>query len=105
MGCLTHLIVGRRGPGGDGAVLGWLEVLAVPRLPAGILRVRVREASRERDEIYGRGLAVIAGAPPCLPLDLRLPVAVARPAEAGAEQDGEARAQDAQEDAGRGREG
>lgn len=41
----------------------------------------------------------MAGAAPHLPLQLRLPVTVARPAEAGAEQDGEPHAQDAQEDA------
>lgn len=41
----------------------------------------------------------MGGAAPCLPLHLRLPVTVARPAEAGAEQDGEPHAQDAQEDA------
>lgn len=74
-------------------------VLAVAWVPAGILGVPVRYASREGDEIYGRGLAVVGGASPRLPLNLRLPVTVARPAEAGAEQDGEPHAQDAQEDA------
>lgn len=37
----THVIVGRWGPVADGAVLWWLVVLAIPRLPAGILRVLV----------------------------------------------------------------
>lgn len=95
----THLVVGRWGPAAEGAVLWRLVVLAVAWVPAGILGVPVRYASREGDEIYGRGLAVVGGASPRLPLNLRLPVTVARPAEAGAEQDGEPHAQDAQEDA------
>lgn len=81
---LTHVVVGRRWPIADGAVLWWLAVLAIPRLPAGILRARVRSVCREGDEIYG-GLTVLDGASPCLPLDLRLPITVAGPAEAGAE--------------------
>lgn len=97
----THLIVGGWGPVADGAVLWWQVVLAVPGLPAGILHIQVRSVSGEGDDKYGR-LTVLDRASPCLPLHLCLPVTVAHPAEAGAEQDAQAHPQDAEEDAGRG---
>lgn len=58
----------------------------------------VLPASMEGDEIYGRRATVLLTASQCLPLYLLLPQATARPAEGRAEHDGEAEAQDAQED-------
>lgn len=61
------------------------------------------QVSRERDEVYGTWGPVPLSASPGLHLDLLLSYTTAHPAEGGAENDGETKAEDAQEDSWRGR--
>jgi len=97
----NHLVVGRWGPTEDSVAILWrcVELLAVPRHPVVVFAVLLCPASVEGDEIYGRRVRVLLLAvSPRLPGDLLLSQAAAHSAEGRAEHDGEAEAQDAQED-------
>ena len=89
-----HLIVGGGGP----RVVRWRceDLLTVSRHP-GVLAVLLWDASMEGNEVYGRRASVLLAASPHLPLYLLFSQAAARPAEGGAEHDGETEAQHAQE--------
>ncbi|TNN44635.1 hypothetical protein EYF80_045168 [Liparis tanakae] len=92
---------GRRGPTEDSVAILWrcVELLAVPRHPVVVFAVLLCPASVEGDEIYGRRVCVLLLAvSPRFPDDLLLSQAAAHSAEGRAEHDGEAEAQDAQED-------
>lgn len=99
----SHLIIGRWGPTVGGGAVSWrrVELLAVSLHPC-VFAVRLRYVSREGDEVYGMWTHLLLAAPPRFPLQFLLPQATARPAEGGAEHDGEAEPQDAQEDPRRG---
>lgn len=96
---VSHLIIRRWGPqvAGSAVPRRCVELLAVSRHPH-VFAVCRGYVSREGDEVYGRWTPVLLAAPPRLPLYFLLSQATARPAEGGAEHDGEAEPQYAQED-------